>query len=162
MGKKNILKVYRKTRKAFLIEYTCGIFLLAALGVSYFKEIQFNPIFQHFVIGISLFAFASVEFSRIFTRYKITPEKISIIKGIIKQDKKNVYFHPLGFVPDLNVKQSRLQRLFNYGTIYLKSGDIHTFEIKDVSSPHKVLELIENLIEENKSPSTAMKLEKRD
>ena len=162
MTNKRILKTYRKTRKAYLTEYGCGAFLLTAVGVSFLNGVNFNAVFQYFVVGVSLFAVGTAEMSRMFTRYKITPEKITIIKGIIRQDKKNVYFHPLGFVPDLNVKQSRLQRILNYGTIFLKSGDTHTFEIKDVNSPHKILELIEKLVEDNKSPSTTMKLEKKD
>ena len=84
------------------------------------------------------------------TRYTILPNKLTIIKGIIKHDKKNVYFHPLGFVPDLNIKQTRIQRMLSYGTIYLKGEGGNTFTIKDISKPHKVLEMIEELIRKNR------------
>ena len=88
---------------------------------------------------------------RMITRYKVTDEKIIIIHGVIKQAKKNVYFHPLAFVPDLNIHQSRVQRFLGVGTVYLKAGGgDNTFEIKDVSNPNKVLSLIEKLIDDNK------------
>jgi len=155
-------KIYKKTRKAYLTEYTCGIFLLISLGIVALNNFQLNATFQYFVVGVSLFALGSAELARMFTRYKVSNDKLSIIKGIIQQDKKNVYFHPLGFATDLNIKQSRLQRLLNYGSIYLKSGMENTFEIKDVNSPHKILKLIEQRIEDNKTPVTSKKLIRKE
>jgi len=101
--------------------------------------------------GIALSAIGTAELTRAMIRYKVLPHKLVITHGIIKQKKKNVYFHPLGFVPDLNVKQDRLQRIFNIGTVFLMSGSESAFELKDIDQPHRILELIEKLIEDNRT-----------
>ena len=148
--KEQTLKVLRKTRKAFIIEYGCATFLLILLAYLSLKKITLKPIISNLAYSLTFISLLSAELSRRMISYKIFPTKLTIIKGIIKHDKKNVYFHPLGFVPDLNVKQTRLQRLFSYGTIYLKGGGGNTFTIKDVSNPHKILEMIEELIRKNR------------
>ena len=115
-----------------------------------FKGITLKPIISRLAYSLAFLAIITAETSRIMIRYKVLPKKLTIIRGIIKHDKKNVYFHPLGFVPYLNVKQTRMQRLLSYGTIYLKGESGNTFAIKDVNNPHKVLEMIENLIQKNR------------
>ena len=147
------IEVLRKSRKAYIIEYSCTVILLFLLFTTYYKGIFLKSILQYFVVGLAATAFLSAELSRILTYYKITPKKVVIVKGIIKQNKKNVYFHPLGFVPDINVKQNRIQRILNYGTIYVKvSGQENSFEICDINRPQKIMNLIEDLISKNKHP----------
>lgn len=144
--------VLRKTRKAFLVEYGCGILLLGLLGFLSLKGLQFKPLFSKAVIGLALFSMLSAEYSRITNRYKITDNKITYIKGIIKQSKRHVYFAPLSFLPNINSKQSRLQRFLGYGTIIItgipEEGVISgSFEIRDINNPHKVLHLMERWID---------------
>ncbi len=148
--KEAVLKTLRKTRKAFFIEYACSFSLLGLLVLLYLKGIPVNTPLAYFVLGVSLVSVSSAEISRIFIKYMITENKLMIIHGLLKQSKKNVYFQALAFIPDLNVKQSRLQRLLNYGSLYLKSGGENTFEIRDINSPQQVLDLIERLIEHSK------------
>lgn len=148
--KEAVLKTLRKTRKAFFIEYACGFLLLTLLAMLYLKGIPVRTHLAYFVLGVSLVSVGSAEISRIFIKYKITENKLMIIHGLLKQSKKNVYFQALAFIPDLNVKQSRLQRLLNYGSLYLKSGGENTFEIRDINGPQQVLDLIERLIEHSK------------
>jgi len=152
-----ILMTLRKTRKAFLIEYGCGAIVLMLVFLVLKKDISVpNPlIYLGLFAGIAAPVYA--ELSRLITRYKITPTKLVIITGIIKQNKKNVYFHPLGFVPDLNIKQGRVQRILNYGTVFLKGGVENMFEIKDVNRPQKVLNTIEDLVEDNRGTMGATK-----
>ena len=57
----------------------------------------------------------------------------------------------MGFVPDIDIKQSRIQRLLGYGSISITMGGEH-FVIKDLNRPHKVMKMIENQIEESKHP----------
>jgi uncharacterized membrane protein YdbT with pleckstrin-like domain len=78
-------------------------------------------------------------------------DKLVTIEGLIKQNKKNIYFHPLGFVPDINVKQSRLQRVLGIGTISVTMGG-ENFQIKDVDYPHRIIDIIEERIEASKHP----------
>lgn len=144
-----VIKLLRKSRKAFLIEYGCGIFLLVLLAAVYLKGIPLKPVVGRFVFGLALVALASGEMNRWFYYYKITNKKIVIIKGIIKQTKKNINYHPLAFVPEIGMKQGRIQRLLNYGTVFVESGG-NSFEIRDVDSPKEVMELIESLIEKTR------------
>ena len=149
---KKILYTFKRSRKSFLLEYACGLFLLVLLLITTSKGIHVKPTISYSVLGISLFSLASIELSRLMLRYKIMEEKLTIIHGLIKQNKKHVYFHPLGFVPDINTKQSRIQRLLDYGTIFVAGAGGNSFEIKEVNKPHKVMEIIENLIEKSKHP----------
>jgi uncharacterized membrane protein YdbT with pleckstrin-like domain len=142
---------FKRSRKAFLLEYFCGFFLLTVLVISLIKGINLKPEIHYLILGLSVSAIASVELSRLMLSYKIMPDKFIVSEGLIKQDKKNIYFHPLGFVPDIDIKQSRIQRILNYGSISITMGGNH-FMIKDLNRPHQVMEIIEDLIEESKHP----------
>jgi len=149
--KEKILLSIKRSRKAFLTEYTCAGFLFIMLWIQNFNGIQLRPILTYFVMGVASLAVVSAEASRfIKKRYKITNKKMIITEGLIKEKTKNVHFHPLGFVPDINVKQSRLQKILNYGTIYVKGGSENAFEIEDVNKPRKILKIIEDLVEKNR------------
>jgi membrane protein YdbS with pleckstrin-like domain len=142
----------RSSRLGFIVEYACATFIFAGFLVLAMKGK--SPIFPIKVLGfgIGIIAIASAEIARAITRYTISEAKLTIVTGIVKQTRKHVYFHPLGFVPDLNVNQGRINRMLGIGTVYLKAGGgENTFEIKDVQHPHRVLKLIEELIDSNKS-----------
>ncbi len=145
-----VLLNLRQTRKAFIIEYGCALLIAVLLFLIYLTK---NPIMMIYYIGFVLIALciASAELHRAMTKYTMMESKLVIMHGIFKQTKKTVYFHPLGFATHLNVKQTRLQRLLKYGTIYLKEGT-EGFQIKDVNNPHKVLDKIEERVEANKHP----------
>ncbi len=147
--KEKLLFTLRQTRKAYITEYFCGVLLLGMLGMLYYWEIPLETAFMEIIAGVGFVALFSAEASRIFTKYHIYTTKFSIVHGVLKQHKKNVYFQPLAFIPDLNVHQSRLQRLLNYGTVFIKTGG-EVFEIKHVNNPQHVLMMIEDLIKQNK------------
>ncbi|HLC90807.1 MAG TPA: PH domain-containing protein [Candidatus Nanoarchaeia archaeon] len=144
----------KKTRKAFTIEYSCSVFLLLVMVYAFFKGVSVPPLLQKIVLGVSLIVFVSAEFSRYLIRYLITPEKVIITKGIFRQHKRTIHFHPLSFVPDINIRQSAWQRLFNYGTVYVQgaSGE-HQLEIKDIDNPQKIMKLIEDYIDLTRNAS---------
>lgn len=149
-----VLSKYLRTRKAFFIEYLCTAALVLVLIYSLTKS-QFVFTRLHYFVGaLALVALSSAELSRIMRRYIIKESKIVIIDGLIKHHKKHIYFHPLGFVPDINVKQGWLARALNYGTISMKVSN-EEFQIKDISSPHKVMKQIEERIVANKGSSLA-------
>ena len=145
-----IIAILRKSRKAFIIEYACSFLLLGLLAATYLKGIRLPGIFNYLIVGIAIFALLSAELSRALTSYKITENKVIIINGIIKRSKKNVHFLPLGYIPEINTQQGRIQRLLNIGTIFVHGSAQNSFEIKDINDPQKVLELIEMLIEDNR------------
>lgn len=153
-----VLKTLRASRKVYLLEYACGLVLAFLLLGSYFKGIKLWAPIPYFVAGLALYSFASAEASRILITYKVTPTKMVIIKGLLKQTRTSVYFHPLGFVPNINIGQSRMQRILNYGTIYI-AGDHNnlTFEVKDINEPRKIMLFLEDLIEQNRRRQTASK-----
>ena len=153
-GGDNFVIPLKRSRKAFIIEYSCGFFLLGIAALIYYSGMSISEFFQYVVTGAGVIAIVSAEFLRLLTRYKITPDKFVVIKGIITQHKKNVHFHPLGFVPDINLKQGRIQRILNYGTIFVMGSGENSIELNDINRPKKVMEIIEELIDKNRTPST--------
>ena len=145
-----IITTLKRSRKVFLMEYLCSFFLLGLLVFTLFKPINIPSILKNIILGTALFSFLSAEISRQMLRYIITNSKLIVIQGFIKQLKTNVYFHPLGFVPDINVKQNRTQRILNYGTIFVKGGSQNSFELVDIDRPHEIMQLIEDLVEHSK------------
>lgn len=148
--KDDVIKIIKKSRKAYFTEYFCGFFLLGLLFYFRFEDISIPLPARYFIVGMAVFAIGSAEISRSIMRYKILHTKIMMIHGFVKQTKKNVYFHPLGYVPDINYKQTRWQRFLGYGTIYFRGSEDGTFELKDIDHPEKNIRLIEDLIEINK------------
>jgi len=150
MSKEEVIFKFNKSRKAYLPEYLSGFFLLAILAFVYSREVALNPTITYFVLGLSLFSLGSAEISRMMNKYLITSSKLIIIKGLIKQHKKNVYFYSLGFVPDMNIHQGRLQRLLNYGSISVSGAGSPAFVIKDINKPKKMMEHMEEMIGKNR------------
>lgn len=149
---KNILMNLRRSRKAFIPEYLCSFILLGILAGIRLKHISVNNYFQLFVLGVAVMAITFPEISRQLIRYTIRPDKLTISKGIIKKSQKNVHYRPLGFVPDISLKQTWMQRLLNYGTVFVEgqgSGE-KSLEIKDIDNPQHVLKTIEDLIHRNR------------
>ncbi|MDP3989579.1 MAG: PH domain-containing protein [archaeon] len=148
--KEQVLKILRKTRKAYLPEYFCGVVILLMILLANTRGVAIPDVILYTGLFVGFFAVSFAELSRLVTRYKITNTKLVVIDGIIKQHKKTVYFGSLAYVPDLNVNQNRIGRILNYGSVYLRSAGVQesTFDIKDVNSPLKILSLIENLVAE--------------
>ena len=57
--KERILLNIRKSRKAFFIEYFCGLVLLVGLSILIVKGINFNPIINYFVGGLAFISIGS-------------------------------------------------------------------------------------------------------
>ena len=150
MGHGEELLTLRHSRKSYLLEYGCGIFLLGLLLIASLKGIELPFWASYLVVGMAFATIGSAEFGRYFgDRYKIQSTKLSIIKGVINIKKKNIYYHPLGFIPDLNISQTTIQRLLGYGTVFVVVGG-DKFEIRNVDNPHNVLKIIEDLVEDNR------------
>lgn len=146
-----VVAVLRRSRKAYLIEYACGLFLLIAIGILSLKGMAMPFHIRSIALSFAAFAIMYAEISRQLIRYIITPQKLIVIQGIIRQFKTNVYFRPLGFVPDINLHQNRLQRLLGYGTIFVRGGGTtNSFELKDINHPQDIIELVERLVEDNR------------
>ncbi len=143
-----ILLTLRHSRKAFLMEYFCSLFLFFLLFLAFLQKVEVPDNIFYLVSGLGVLGVVGTEARRYFgDRYKLMPAKLSVVKGVLKVKKKNVYYQPLGFIPDLNIKQSALQRLLGFGTVYLQVGSSN-LELRDVDNPHQVLKLLENLIDE--------------
>lgn len=163
--KEKILYILRKTRKAYIVEYTCCIFLLVLLVLLGLEGIIIKAEVKYFVFGLTLISVAIPEYKRMVTKYVITDSKIIFTYGLIRQAKMNVYFKALGFILNINFQQSRIQRLLNYGTIHLAqttSNDPHSnFEIKNIDNPHFILTVLESLIEKNRPSGSVVPEEPR-
>ena len=144
-----IIVTLRHSRKSFLLEYACSFFLLTLAVFSLFKGGILSkaapPFLTLFVLGL-----ISTEVRRFYgDRYNIMQTKLSVIKGILRVRKRNIYYQPLGFIPDFNIKQTFLQRLLGYGTVFVHVGST-ALELRDVDNPHEVLKMFERLIEESR------------
>ncbi len=142
-----ILFHLRKSRKAYLPEYACALITFVLIILLRFKGLALAPILNYLAFSLIIFSLASAEISRMATRYIITPTKLVVIKGFIKQSKKNVYFHSLAYVPDINISQHRWQRLLGIGRIYIHGGSMgESLTIDDIDNPSAVLKNIEELV----------------
>ena len=150
-----IIVTLRHSRKSFLLEYACSFFLLLLVIFSLFRGGDLSRISLPFLV-ISTFGVVSTEVRRFYgDRYNIMETKLSVIKGILKVRKRNIYYQPLGFVPDLNVRQTFLERVLGYGTIFVHVGNT-ALELRDVDNPHEVLKMFEGLIEKTKRSQQSM------
>lgn len=146
-----VLYKLRKSRKAFLTEYICGGLLLIGAVVLFFMDFAGPVYILEGMAILGVFSIVSAEISRLMTRYIILPTKIIITKGIVQQTRQNVYFRPLGFATDINLRQGRLQRLLGYGTIYLRGSEAeNAFELADIDYPEDMMRTLEELIEQNR------------
>lgn len=144
-----IIVTLRHSRKSFLLEYVCSIFLLILAISSLFKGGILYKIASSFLV-VSVVGIVSTELRRFYgDRYNIMQTKLSVIKGIFRVRKRNIYYQPLGFIPDFNIKQTFLQRLLGYGTVFVHVGNT-ALELRDVDNPHEVLKMFERLIEETR------------
>jgi membrane protein YdbS with pleckstrin-like domain len=142
--------IIRHSRFAYLIEYTCAIFLAGLLLIAIIIKASLPRYFLYAILILALLCLATAELKRLYgDRYKIKETKMEIIQGVINVRKKTIYYHPLGFVPDINVHQSALKRFFDVGTIFIKEGT-SKIEIKDVNAPHKVMTMLEGFIDKNR------------
>lgn len=144
-----VLSVLKTARRSFLIEYSCGFFLLGLLVVFSYQGTYLNRWISYFVFGLALFSFASAEISRLVHRCEVTSSKIVIRNGLIRQSKKHVY---LEAISDIDVKQGIIQRLLDYGIIHIKSmSGEGALEIWNVANPEAEMEKIEEIIEKYKN-----------
>ncbi|MBS3123457.1 PH domain-containing protein [Candidatus Woesearchaeota archaeon] len=137
----------KKSRKAYLPEYGCAFVLLILLIMLRFKGLALSNFLIYLALVLIIFSLTSAEISRLATRYVITTHKIIVIKGFLKQSKKNVYFHSLAYVPDINISQHRWQRLLGIGKIYIHGGSMgESLSIDNIDHPAEVLKMIEKLV----------------
>jgi len=148
-GEEKVIVTLRHSRKSFLLEYSCSLFLLILMGFSLFKGGNLDRIaFPFFVLAI--FGVISTEIRRFYgDRYIIMQTKLSVVKGIFRVKKRNIYYQPLGFIPDLNIRQSFVQRLLGYGTVFVHVGNT-ALELRDVDNPDEVLTMFEGLIDQTR------------
>jgi membrane protein YdbS with pleckstrin-like domain len=147
MGEEILLK-FRKTRKAFWIEYLCGLFLISLLIIMVIKGITIPIKGYFFVGGLAALSIGSAEFTRLLYHYTITPSKILIKHGLIKQTKRYIF---IPSIADLDVKQTRIERLLRYGTIHFRSmSGEGTLKVTNINRPYDVMELVERLMEKYK------------
>lgn len=142
----------RKTRKAFLVEYGCGFFLIVLLGILLAKGIKVNRFIFDLAAGVALVALLGPEISRLRHRYKINPSKVVFIHGIIKRDKKYVF---IDNISDIQIKQTLWQRLWDYGSIVIvpQSGEERSMDLKEISDPLEIMEEIEEMMEKARKKS---------
>ena len=145
----------RESRKQYLTEYILAFIIFMTFLLFKVKGIYTPKKFNFFVFFFIGALLVIPEWRRIVgAQYLIYPSKITTIKGLIKQKRKNIHFFALSFIPDISVKQSRTQRFLNYGTVFIGGGE-ETVYIRDVDQPRKVMNLIEDLINKKRNERDA-------
>lgn len=147
----------QKTRKAFIPEYACGIFLIFLFFSLYFLNLSVPVMVQKGILVLGLLALIFAEISRKMVTYQITPEKLVIMQGLFKKVQKDIHFNPLSFVPEINIHQGILQRILNYGDIFIESAGVKQLEMKDISNPHQIFSILEDRLEANRIVETKRK-----
>ncbi len=145
-----ILLEFRKTRRALWAEYGSGLFLFLLLAMSYAKGVNLPPKGYLFVGGLGLGAIIWAEGYRMLYKYTITKSKILINYGLLRRTRRYIYINSIS---DLDVKQTRIERLLNYGTIHLRatSGE-SSLELTNIGNPHQIMELVEQQMEGHVTP----------
>lgn len=139
----------RRSRKSFWPEYLCSLFLISLIGAFYYQGKDLDRGITYFVLGLALVLIASAEVSRAVHRCKVTPSKIMIIDGLVKQSTRHIYIEAIS---DIDVRQNLLQRMLGYGKIRISSmSGEGSLEIKDVDSPEIRIKELERVIEKYKN-----------
>ncbi|GEM_PF-1641224 len=157
-----VLVTLRHSRKAYFLEYLCSFFLFSLGVFSLFSDSNIPNKISLLFLGLGILGAASTELRRYYgDRYKVMRTKLSVIKGVLKVRKRNIYYQPLSFVPDLNLRQSALQRVLGYGTIFMHVGNAG-LELRDIDNPNEIIRMLEGLIEKTKSsPQNRMNMPPR-
>lgn len=155
-GEKSLYR-FRKTRKAFLLEYGCAFFLIVFYIIFTKKELL-TDLINYAVLGLGLAAIAAAEITRLMEFYEITQDKIITTRGLFRKDRKYMYFQPLNFIPNINLKQNAMQRLWNYGSLSMKGEGDNQIEIDDVNKPKEIIKIIEEVMEHHRK--AAQKIER--
>ena len=142
-----VLRRLRRSRKSFYVEYVCALVVLLLLGVVHLFKNSVSEYITYSIGGFVVLAIITPEIERWFSRFTITTKKVVVTHGLIKQVKENVYFQPLAFQTDLHVKQDRVGRFLNYGSIQLTGQGDDKVWVKDIDSPMKILDIIEGLVD---------------
>ena len=125
--------------------YSAGIRYIGNMNV-YLIESTKTPLTTYFALAIFVFIMIVILYIilklLIWTsiKYTITESRVIVEKGILLQ-KKN--YMPFNTIQDVSRTQSLLGKIFSVGTITLYSAyDGKEMELKDVSSPKKIEDLI--------------------
>ena len=125
--------------------YSAGVSFIGNMNV-YLIESTKVPLTRYFAIAIFIIIMIVIAYIIIqlliwtSIKYTITESRVIVEKGILFQ-KKN--YMPFNTIQDVSRSQSLLGKMFSVGTITLYSAyDGKDLELKDISSPRKVEDLI--------------------
>lgn len=146
-----VLFYLRISRKVFLFYYISSIIIFGLMLILYFKGISLNPWLRSIALALGLSSILIPEVSRALSdRYIITDTRLTIIQGFIRQKKKNLHFFAMGFIPDITIKQGVMQRLLNYGNVYVRGASGRKIQLRNIDNPQKYMTILENLMEHHR------------
>ena len=129
------------------MEYLSGFFLLGLLAVVTVKGINLPTKGYLFVGGLAMLSIGSAEGTRMLFKYKITATKMMLQHGLISQTKRYIF---VPSIADIDVKQTKIERLLNYGTIHLRSMSGEALQVPGIGEPYEITGLVENLVQKYK------------
>lgn len=137
----------RPTRFAFLKDYILAAFLFASVLAVRMAGLYVYPLALYAAIALAVIFIIMAETARLSNSYCVTPSQVIVQEGIVSSHRYSVF---MDNISDVNVRQSRLQRLLGYGRVIIgsSSGREH-MQLKMVArNPQKTAHSIERLIHE--------------
>lgn len=118
-------------------------FIFAIIGLTdFFARAEKDLMIQHRIIfGLIIFSFIKNLIIYLTTEYGITNSRILSKEGLIRRDIEEMN---LNSIESINVNQSILARLLNYGTIVISGRGTSKVIFKDIDKVTEIRKLIKN------------------
>lgn len=139
---------FRISRKSYWVFYLMILFVIGYLLYIFFTGLNINQYAFGFALIFVLGAVKLTEVHRLNYLYKLTPTSLVYSQGIISKSIKNVDYYAIS---DVEVHQSLIQRILNYGTVNVKlfSTDSMT-SIKNINDPEAFAQLLDEIIDKKR------------
>ena len=149
MAEEELILDFYRTRKAFLWEYLCIIFLVLISIFAKTRQLSLPTNFSYLILFIIFAILIYTEIILNHYRVQITSTKVILNTGFFHRHNKQTFIFA---ITDLHVRQSSWQHMLNYGHLEISStsGD-RTLELENIDSPQQILQTIEQLIEKYKN-----------
>ena len=149
-----VILFFRPSRKSILFKYGIIMFLIILSLIEIFfnilsSYIPFLNIIAYIVLFISVIIIIRFEIRILSVKYAITNQRIFYLYGILKENFKGVTYQ---YITDISLNKTLLDKILNTGTVIVHTagGDANNLEIKNISNPLKIKNLINEGITRNR------------
>ncbi len=143
LDNKSITGVYHHSRKIYIPFYIMVVILVVFILVIVLQNKPLNIPSSGAAVIFILFVLAFTEAHRKRNSWQIAKRHIIHRHGIFARKTTKTL---LETVSDIDVKQNTWERMLNFGTVTLHQYSKGGAEIKSISNPYKLLELLKDKI----------------